>query len=222
MTIVGVVGDVKQGPLDAETIPLVYVPLAQEVPDAMRGVILPFYSEVNVVARAAGSIDGTISALRSSLRQSDPALPPAKTEAVGAIVSDSVQPQRFSMTVVATFAIVALLLAAIGIYGVLANVVHQQTREIGVRVALGATTHDLLWLVLRRALVMAAAGLAVGTAGALAVTRLMASLLYEISPSDGIAFLGSACLLATLAIAASLVPAWRATRVDPLVALRVD
>jgi putative ABC transport system permease protein len=117
---------------------------------------------------------------------------------------------------------VALVLAAMGIYGVLANVVLEQTREIGLRVALGATSGDVLWLVFRRALVMAAAGVAIGTAGALAITQVMAGLLYQVKPTDAVTFLGAALLLAGLAAAASLIPAWRATRVDPLVALRAD
>jgi len=220
MTVVGVVGDIKQGPLDADTLPLVYEPLVQEVPDEMRGVILPFYSEVSLVTRTAGSVEPTISALRASLQRADPALPVAKTEELAEIVKDSVQPRRFSMSVVAAFAIVALGLAAMGIYGVLANVVLGLTREIGLRVALGATRGDVLWLVFRRALAMAAAGVVIGTAGALAITQVMAGLLYQIRPTDAVTFLGAALLLAGLAAAASLIPAWRATRVDPVVALR--
>ena len=163
-----------------------------------------------------------MSAIGASLARFDSALPPAKTEEVEEIRSASLRPQRFSMNVVAAFAIVALALAAIGIYGVLANLVVQQTREIGVRVALGATAGDLLWLVLRRTLAMAATGVGIGLAGAFALTRLMSGLLYEIRPNDAISFFGSAFLLAGLAIVASLIPAWRATRIDVLVALRAD
>ena len=220
MTVVGVVGDIKQGPLDTETLPLVYEPLAQELTDEMPGVILPFYAEVNLVIRTATSIEVTISAIRASLQRADPTLPVAKTEELAEIVNDSVRPRRFSMSLIAAFAIVALGLAAVGIYGVLANVVLEQTREIGLRVALGATSRDVLWLVFRRALVMAAAGAAIGTAGALAVTQALAGLLYQIKPTDAVTFLGAALLLAGLATAASLIPAWRATRVDPLVTLR--
>ena len=138
------------------------------------------------------------------------------------LVGDSVKPQRFSMTVVGLFAIVALALAAIGIYGVLANVVSQQTHEIGVRMALGARASAVMWSVLRRALVLMAIGVAIGTAGALALTRVMAGLLYEVRPTDAATFAGAAVLLAVLAVAASLIPAWRATRVDPLIALRAE
>jgi putative ABC transport system permease protein len=220
MTVVGVVGDIKQGPLDAETLPLVYEPLAQEVADEMQGVILPFYANVNLVTRTASSVEVTTSAIRASLQRADPALPVAKTDELAEIVNDSVRSRRFSTSVVAAFAVVALGLAAMGIYGVLASVVLEQTREIGLRLALGATSGDVLWLVFRRALVMAAAGVSIGIAGALAITQVMAGLLYQIRPTDAVTFLGAALLLAGLAAAASLIPAWRATRVDPLVALR--
>jgi putative ABC transport system permease protein len=221
MTVVGVVGDIKQGPLDADTVPLVYEPLAQEVADEMRGVVLPFYSDVNLVTRATGSVEPTMTALRVLLQRADPALPVAKIEEVAEIVNDSVRPRRFSMTVIAAFALVALGLAAMGIYGVLANVVLEQTREIGLRLALGATSRDVLWLVFRRALVMAAFGVAIGIAGALAITRVLSGLLYQIRPTDAVTFFGAALVLGGLAAAASLIPAWRATRVDPIVALRV-
>ena len=221
-TVVGVVGDVKQGPLASEILPQTYEPLAQEVADRMPAFVLPFYSDVNVVVRTAGDSDAAAAAIRSTLRRSDPVLSPAKTEAVADIVRDSVQPQRFSMTVLALFAGVALALAAIGIYGVLANAVTQQTREIGLRMALGASTNDVLSMVLSRAMGLMAVGVAIGMAGALALTRVMAGLLYEIRPNDAMTFFGSAFLLAGLALVASLIPAWRATRVDPLVALRAD
>ena len=126
------------------------------------------------------------------------------------------------MTLVGLFAMVALALAAIGIYGVLANAVTQQTHEIGVRMALGARGTSVMWSVLRRALLLMAIGVAIGTAGALALTRVMAGLLYEVHPTDAATFGGSALLLALLAVAAGLIPAWRATRVDPLVALRAE
>jgi putative ABC transport system permease protein len=105
---------------------------------------------------------------------------------------------------------------------VLANAVTQQTHEIGVRMALGARARDVMWSVLRRALLLMAAGVSIGAAGAIALTRVMAGLLYEVRPNDAATFAGAAVLLALLALAASLVPAWRATRVDPLVALRAE
>jgi len=138
------------------------------------------------------------------------------------MVGESLKPQRFSMSLVMLFAGIALLLSTIGIYGVLANVVSQQTKEIGVRIALGATPHAVISIVFRRALSMMTAGLAIGVAGAFAATRLMSGLLYEVRPTDATAFLGAAAALGLLALAASLFPAWRATRVDPLVALKME
>jgi predicted permease len=221
MTVVGVVGDVKQGPLDTDTLPLVYGPLAQEVTDAMPGVILPFYSEVSLVTRTSAPLEPTITALRASLQRADPALPTATIQELSEIVNDSVRPRRFSMSLIAAFALVALGLAALGIYGVLANVVLEQRREIGLRLALGAAPTDVLWMIFRRALVMAASGVAIGIAGALAITRVLAGLLYQVQPNDAFTFFGAALLLGLLAAAASLIPAWRATRVDPITALRV-
>ena len=124
--------------------------------------------------------------------------------------------------VLAIFAAVALLLAALGNYGVLANVVAQQRREIGVRLAFGASPSSILWLVLRRALTMMVIGTVVGLAGALALTRVMSGLLYEVQAHDAVTFAGATVGLALLLLFASLVPAWRATRVDPIVALRTD
>jgi ABC-type antimicrobial peptide transport system permease subunit len=117
---------------------------------------------------------------------------------------------------------IGLLLSTLGIYGVLANVVSQQTKEIGVRIALGATTPDVIWMVFQRAITMMAIGSAFGIAGAFAAARLMSSLLYEVRPTDAPAFMGAAGALALLALIASLFPAWRATRVDPTLALKLE
>src|SRR5262249_2081981 len=138
------------------------------------------------------------------------------------VVAESVKPQRFSMTLVGLFAVVALGLAVIGIYGVLANSVAQETHDIGVRMALGATSGAVMWSVLRRALTLMGLGVAIGSAGALALTRVLSGMLYEIRPTDAATFLGAAVLLAVIAVAAGLLPAWRATRVDPLLALRAE
>jgi putative ABC transport system permease protein len=120
------------------------------------------------------------------------------------------------------FAAVALSLAALGIYGVLANVVIQQTKEIGVRLALGAAPTSVLWLVLRRALTLMAVGIALGLAGATALARVMSGLLYEVHPYDAVTFVAASVGMAVLVLLASLVPAWRATQVDPIVALRLE
>jgi putative ABC transport system permease protein len=219
MTVVGVVGDVNQSALGTEPIAQTYEPVFQQ-PDAAR--ISWFYRTVNLLVRSNRDPAAIVPALRAAIQQLDPELPLSDAAPVVTVVADSVKPQRFSTTVVAAFAIVALALAGIGIYGVLAHAVGQQTHEIGVRMALGARRSTVLWGVLRRALTLMAIGGAIGTLGALALTRVMAGLLYEVRPTDAATFAGSGMLLAVLAVLAGLVPAWRATRVDPLRALRTE
>ena len=215
MTIVGVVGNVKQAGLDAPAIAQVYVPLAQD--DTLG----PLLRTVNLVVRSTRDAASLMVDVRAVLQGLDPALP-AKLQTLEDMVGASVQPQRFSLTVMVLFAGLALTLAALGIYGVLANVVAQQTQEIGVRVALGAARGDVMWMVLRRALTLMGIGLLIGTAGALAATQTMAGLLFEVQPTDAASFLGAAAGLAAVALVASLAPAWQSTRVDPLVALRAE
>jgi putative ABC transport system permease protein len=219
MTVVGVVGDVNQGALGIEPIAQTYEPIWQQ---SETPAFVDFYRTIHVVVRADRDPAAVLGALRAEIQQLDPQLPLSGAQPVLDVVADSVKPQRFSMTVVGVFALLALGLAAIGIYGVLANVVSQQTHEIGVRMALGARPSAVMWSVVRRALVLMAIGVAIGTAAALALTRVMAGLLYEVRPTDAATFGGSAVLLAALALAASLIPAWRATRVDPLIALRAE
>jgi predicted permease len=218
MTIVGVVGDVKQSTLDVPSMPQVYLPTTQETDADFNSGL---QRTVNLVVRSDREGDSLIGDLRAAVRQLDPNLP-IKTQTLNEMIGDSLRPQRFSMGAVMLFAVIALLLATIGIYGVLQNVVSQQTQEIGVRIALGATTLDVIWMVLRHALTLIGIGAGIGVAGALGITRLMSGLLYEVHPTDGIAFIGAALTLAFLAFAASLVPAWRATRVDPLTALKAE
>jgi len=217
MTVVGVVGDVNQSAIGSEVIPQTYEPIEQQ-PDGAAN----FYRRLNLIVRASGDPAAVLAAIRGAVQRLDRELPLSDPMPAAEVVNESVKPQRFSMTVVALFALVALALAAIGIYGVLANAVTQQTHDIGVRMALGAGASDVMWAVLRRALILMAIGVAIGSAGALALARVMAGLLYEVRPTDGATFAGAALLLAALAVAASLVPAWRATRVDPLVALRTE
>jgi predicted permease len=212
MTVVGVVGDVNQSGLGTDVIPQTYEPMAQN----------GFYRQVNVVVQTSRDVAGVVADLRRAVQRLDPQLPLVDAQPVTEVVSASVKPQRFSMTVVTTFAFVALGLAAIGIYGVLANVVSQQRHEIGVRMALGARASQVVWSVMRRALALAGTGIGLGILASLVLARVMSGLLYEIRPTDGLTFAVAAVLLASLALAAGMVPAWRATRVDPLVALREE
>jgi putative ABC transport system permease protein len=137
-------------------------------------------------------------------------------------ISDSVAPRRFNMFLMGLFAALALILAAIGIYGIMAFSVGQRTHEIGIRIALGASRGDVLKLVLRNGLGLALVGIAIGLASAFAATRVMSTLLYGVSPTDPVTYLGEALLLAFVALLACYIPARRATRVDPLVALRYE
>jgi ABC-type antimicrobial peptide transport system permease subunit len=177
---------------------------------------------VNVIVRASGDAPAVLSTLRTAIRRLDPELPLSEAMPAIDVVTESVRPQQFSMTLVGLFAMVALGLAAVGVYGVLANSVAQQTHDIGVRMALGASPADVVWSVLRHALALMAMGVAIGSVGAFALARLLSGLLYEVRPTDAGTFLGAALVLAAIALAAGVVPAWRATRVDPLIALRAD
>jgi ABC-type antimicrobial peptide transport system permease subunit len=214
MTIVGVADDVKQGTLETPTMAQAYVPLAQEP-------LNDFYRTLHLVVRSNRDADSLMSDLRSAIRVIDPDLP-VKLQPVSEMIDESLKPQRFSMTVVMFFAVIALILSTIGIYGVLANLIGQQIHEIGVRMALGAKTGDVVWVVFRRTIALVFIGMVIGMTGALAATRLISDLLYKVGPTDAFAFFGAAAALALLALAASLVPAWRATHVDPLVALRTE
>jgi predicted permease len=222
MTIVGVVGDIKQGALDSEIIPQTYEPLMQAVADDLGNPIIRFFSEVNLIVRSDRPSPAIMGELTAAMRRLDPELAISNVQPVAEIVDDSVKSQRFSTTVLAIFAAVALSLAALGIYGVLANVVARQRKEIGLRLALGAAPTAVLWLVLRRALTLTATGILIGLAGALALTRVMSGLLYEVQPHDAVTFVGASAGLAALVLLAGLVPAWRAARVDPIIALRMD
>jgi len=179
-------------------------------------------SEGNLIVRSERPTAAIAGELAAAVRRLDPELAVSSVRPVTEIVGESVDAQRFSTRLLALFAGVALALAALGIYGVLANVVATQTREIGVRLALGAATSSVRWLVLRRALAVSAIGLALGLAGAIALTRVMAGLLYEVQPHDAVTFVGASLTLTVLVLLASVVPAWRATRVDPVIALRSE
>jgi putative ABC transport system permease protein len=211
-TIVGVVGDVKFGALDAATPPEVYLPHAQHpVPDltiAVRG--------------SGGDPISLVPTARTSLGAMDGELPMADIRTMNDLVGRSIAERRFVMLLIGTFATLAVLLAAIGIYGVLAYLVTQRVQEIGVRLAIGATPADVVRLFVREGAMLTLIGLVCGLAGAVVAAQALNSLLFGVRATDPSTFAGVAVALAIVALVASYVPARRAARVDPMTALRTD
>jgi putative ABC transport system permease protein len=211
MTIVGVVGDVSYSGLDAAPEPTVYFPFRQATSDTQF-----------VVVRTAGEPGSVATAARQIVAGLDKDLPIADLSTMDEVMTASMASPRFRTTLVSIFAAVGLLLAAIGIYGVMSYAVTERTHEIGVRAALGADRGDLMRLVLGETIALAAAGISLGLAGALLTTRLIRVLLFRVEPTDPITFAGISVVLAMAALAASYIPARRAMRVDPMVALRYE
>lgn len=210
-TIVGVVGDERLKSLDAEPRPAVYWPHAE----------LPF-SFMAAVVRTDVAPLSIVGAVRSEIAALDPEVPVSNVRTMEQVLSDSVARSRFGALLLTIFAGVALLIAAIGIYGVVAYSVAQRTQEIGVRMALGATARDVLRLVLGGGVRLAAAGVTVGLFTAILLSRFVESLLFEVSPTDPATLAGLAIALGAVAMLACYVPARRAARVDPNEALRCE
>ena len=161
-------------------------------------------------------------AIRGEVQSVDPGIPVFAVRTLNEVVAKSLADRRFALTILAVFASVALLLASIGIYGVMAYTFSQRTHEIGVRVALGAQRRDILRMALGEGMLLVAIGLGVGLIGAAIVTRFLRSMLYSLTATDPLTFASIALLLAAVALFACFIPAQRATQVDPLVALRED
>jgi putative ABC transport system permease protein len=216
--IVGVVGDVKSQ-LDQPAPPTVFVPLAQD-----RGEIQGFQAwfPVSILARTTQPPLSLSHTLETAVHDGDPDLPIGHIESMDQIRATSLSFQRFSMILMAIFAAVALILAAVGTYSVMAYSVAQRTHEIGIRMALGARPGEVLGMIIRQGMTLAAIGLALGVAGALETTQFLRSQLYGVKPADPVIFAMVVALLAFVALLACYVPARRAARVDPLVALRYE
>jgi putative ABC transport system permease protein len=210
-TVVGVVNDVKQAGLDAPRTMQIYIPHAQNRNGFMTLVVRTSQDPLS----HAAEVRRQISALDKELAVSGVA-------SMDQVVSESVAGRRFSAILLGAFAVLGLLLASVGVYGVLAYSVAQRTPEIGIRMALGAARKDVLWLIVALGLRQAVVGIVAGTAAALALTRLMSSLLFEVSPADPATFIGAALLLGVVAGLAGYIPARRAAKVDPMVALRCE
>ena len=211
ITIVGVVGVVKQYGLETDGKMATYFPQEQQ-PD----------SRMFLAVRTSSEAAGLSSAVVSEIHAVDPDVVVYEIKTMQERLNDSLARQRFSSTMLGAFAVFALLLAAVGLYGVMAHLVTQGTRDIGVLVALGARPVNIVGLVVRQGMGLAGVGIVVGIVCALALTRVMSSLLFGVSATDLVTFAAVPALLAAVALAATAIPAWRATRVDPMVALREE
>ena len=207
--IVGVLGDVRNVNLAADPQPEIYFPYAQ----------LPT-SSMNLVVRAAGDPRRLTSAIRAQVFAVDSTQPVTDVRTMDDVLEAGAAQPRFTTSLLGGLSVTALILAIVGIYGVIAYSVAERTQEMGIRMALGARRGDILAMVLRQGMLLAAIGIALGLAAALALTRLLSSLLYRVSVTDPVTFGGGAAVFLLVALAASLVPARRATRVDPATALR--
>ena len=212
--VVGVVGDVKPESLDARDAALqMYVPHRQDAG----------WGGLSLVVRAQGvQPESLVGRVREEVRALDRELPVYDVKTLAKVVENSTAYRRVAMFLMAGFACAALLLAGVGLYGVVSYSVAQRTREIGVRLALGARGRDILGLVVRQGMLLTLGGLAVGLACAFALTRLISGLLYGVSAADPAVYVVVSLLLAAVALVACLVPARRATKVDPMVALRYE
>jgi putative ABC transport system permease protein len=209
--IVGVVGDTKRA-LEDEADQQMYVPHAQDSD----------WGAMSLVVRTKGDPLSVATATRAEIRSVDKGIPVYNVRTMNDVLATSVAQRRMSMLLLSAFAGVALLLAMIGIYGVTAYYVTQRTQEIGIRIALGASVGDVMTLVLQSGMLLAVAGVALGLAGAFALTRLLASLLFGVTPTDALTFAAVSFSLLSTALVACYLPARRASRIDPLVALRYE
>jgi predicted permease len=210
--IVGVVGDTPDAGLDSPPLPIVFMPMR----------IVPWWPVFTYVVRTAGPAESVTSRVRRELRASFPTIAIRNVRTMEAVLHDSVAPARLSMRLIGAFALVALITAALGVFGVLSFVVAQRTRELGIRIALGAAPTDVRRLVVGYGARLAVVGLAIGLVGSFALTRLIATMLFGVTPTDPVTFGTVSALLLGIGLVASWLPARRATRIDPISALRAD
>jgi len=213
MVVVGVVSDVRRGDITLREEPMIYIPVAN-APSFARTMVL--------VVRGSLGMAATVSAAKRAVHGLDPSLPVFEVRPFSDIVGDAVAQPRLNATLLGAFAALALVLAAVGIYGVIAHSVTQRRQEIGVRVALGAQPRDVFRLVVRQGAALAGAGLAIGLVASWLLTPVLRSWLYEIEPGDPVTFAGVAIVLGAIALVATAIPARRATKVDPVLAMRAE
>jgi putative ABC transport system permease protein len=211
-TIVGVVADTRDAGLGSDPLPTVYIPLA----------VMPTWPAFSYVVRTQGDPTAVVAAVRASIRELASALPVRDVQTMEDVLSTAIAPARWSTTLLGVFAAVALTIAVLGVFGVLSFIVTQRTRELGIRIALGAQASQVRRMVVARGLVLILSGVVLGLAGAVALTRFMGSLLYGVTATDPATYAGVAALLVAAAVLASYLPARRATQVDPTLALRME
>lgn len=214
--IVGIVADTRHEGLDADADPAAFLPQRQKFDSLGAG----FERTITIVIRADAGAAALTPIVRSSVASVDRDVPVGMLRTMDDLIDDSVAPRRLNFVLVSAFAVVALVLTSAGLYGVMSYIVAQRTREIGVRMALGASRAQVLAMMFRQAGAMTALGVAVGAGGALLLTRSMTSLLFGVSTADPLVYLGVSLLLAIVALAAVAVPSRRASRIDPLIAIR--
>jgi ABC-type antimicrobial peptide transport system permease subunit len=207
--VVGIVKNIKSDGLDIDGVPHVYIPTYQSL-DRTLGVVLR-------TSLPASLLEPQI---RHEVQSIDPGLPVFHVSSMNEVIDTSLAPRRFSADMVGGFAALAIFLASLGIYGLLAYTVGQRSREIGLRMALGAQRPDIVKLILGKGVVLAAVGILAGVVFAACTASLMATLLYGVRPHDPAVFIVVPLLLLAVAVLASYIPAWRATKVDPMIALR--
>jgi putative ABC transport system permease protein len=219
-TVIGVASDVKDSSMQAEAAPHTYTPYLQEPDDKIEAPTFDELRTLHLAVRTPSHPSAISASLRESVRSLDPQVVVADVKTMESAVRESLAPQRFNLFLLGLFAALAVFLAAVGVYGVLSYAVTQRTREIGVRIALGAQRSSLLGDILRDGMSLTLVGAVLGLAGAFLLTRLMASLLYGVTARDPLTFTAVLILMTLVSLAACYIPARRATRVDPLVALR--
>ncbi|HEY2433999.1 MAG TPA: ABC transporter permease [Vicinamibacterales bacterium] len=214
--VVGVVGDTHNEGLDVDAEPAAYLPQRQ----LFENLGSAFERTMTIVIRSSNDTAANASIIRSALSSVDPQLPTGPVRKMEEVIGDSIAPRRLNLVVVVALTFMALVLTGAGLYGVMSYIVAQRTREIGVRMALGASRRQVLGMMFGQALRVMAAGIGIGVAGALALTRSMSSLLFGVNAGDPLIYVAVSVLLAAVGLAAVAVPASRATRIDPLAALR--
>ncbi len=219
LEVVGVVADSKSSGLETTSYPGIYIPYQQRQARLVESLV---GRRMTLLVRTTSAPSQFVAALRQSLREIEPNQAVTDVKPLAQVLAESVAPQRFRTVLLSLFALVAVLLASLGIYGVMNYTVSMRTREIGIRVALGAESRDVLRLVLRQGLTLALTGVALGVAAALALTRLMKTFLFGVSTTDPLTFVGVALTLTFIAVLACWLPARRATKVDPMIALRCE